>query len=471
MRIIDRYIAREVFSHALLGLAIFTFVLFVPRLVSLMELVARHSAGFSTILLLFVSTLPAVLTFTIPMAVLLGVLIGLGRMSSDSEVIALHALGIGLRRVLLPVGVLAGATAIITGVMTFLLGPASLRTFRSIEDRLRATQASFQIQPRVFDERFPRLVLYVHDVEAAATRWRGVFLAESDADRGSRLTLAEGAIVIADREQGKLQLHLQNGSTHEYSRSEPNRYSVSTFGESDLPVSLSADSPERTRPITPAERSAYELVTTQGPGAREASVEFHRRLAMPAACLVFALIAVPIGARPRRGGRAGGFIVALLLICGYYLAFIYGAGMAKQGRISPFLGMWAANFLTALFGLFLLPRMEQIRGRGLFSQAMAAVMPARFLHHAPTASSSPHRAASVVEFRAPEDALEQRSFARRMRHAGILPFGFPLLMDLYVLRKFTYFFVVILFGFLLLFDSFTFFELLDDIARHNVPSS
>ena len=107
MRLIDKYICKEVFSHALLGLLIFTFVFFVPKLITLMTIVVRHSASPSRLGLLFLCVFPYVLTFTLPMAVLVGVLIGLGRMSADSELIALSALGVGLRRVLVPVGLLA----------------------------------------------------------------------------------------------------------------------------------------------------------------------------------------------------------------------------------------------------------------------------------------------------------------------------------------------------------------------------
>src|SRR5713226_175230 len=164
MRILDRYIVREIFRHAFLGLIVFTFVLFVPQLVRLMELLVRHSGSGGQILELFLCLFPGVLTFTIPMATLIGVLLGLGRMSADSEIIALTALGLGRRRIRLPVGVLAVAGATITIAMTIWLGPLALHTFRAIEADLIATQISFQVQPRVFDERFPRMVLYVNDV-------------------------------------------------------------------------------------------------------------------------------------------------------------------------------------------------------------------------------------------------------------------------------------------------------------------
>jgi lipopolysaccharide export LptBFGC system permease protein LptF len=196
MRLIDRYICRQVFSHALLGLGIFSFVFFVPQLVRLMDLVVRHSASWATLGILFLCTLPGILSFTLPMGVLVGVLIALGRMSADSELIAMSALGLGRRRLLVPIGILAVGATLITFCMTLWLGPLSVRTFRNLEERLRTGQASFQVAPRVFDERFPHFVLYVNDIDSAATRWKGVFLAGTDAKDVSRLTLAEEAIVI-----------------------------------------------------------------------------------------------------------------------------------------------------------------------------------------------------------------------------------------------------------------------------------
>ena len=237
MRIIDRYICREILSHALLGLAVFTFVFFVPQLVHLMDLVVRHSgATAARSLELFLCTFPGVLTFTLPIAVLVGVLIGLGRLSADSELIAMNALGMGLRRLLVPVGAIALAGCALHVLHDALARcPSPCARFRVLEERLRASQASFQIQPRVFDEQFPHLVLYVQDVSAAATHWHGIFLAESDAGDISRLTLAEDAIVIADRGTGQAGVALARRQRCTKSPlANPSHYSLSAFGERDL---------------------------------------------------------------------------------------------------------------------------------------------------------------------------------------------------------------------------------------------
>ncbi|MGB9464643.1 MAG: LPS export ABC transporter permease LptF [Candidatus Acidiferrum sp.] len=458
MRILDRYIVREVFRHALLGLAVFTFVFFVPQLVRLMELFVRHSGSGSQILDLFLCIFPGVFTFTLPMAVLIGVLLGLGRMSADSEIIALTALGIGRRRILLPVGVLALAGAAATLCMTLWLGPMAVHKYRTLETDLVASQISFAVQPRVFDERFPKLVLYVNDVSASGTQWHGVFLAEAGGENGSQLTLAENAIVIAEPKEGKLELHLKGGTTHEFSREDPDRYSVTAFGQSDWPIAVSGLVPAQPRQVSNPERSLRELMGTNDAGWREARVELHRRLAFPAACLVFALVAVPLGAQPRRGGRAAGSLIAVILIAAYYLLSIIGAGLARQGALPPSAGIWGANILLAMLGLALLPRMEQFRGESGWLKPTV-----RFRSWARLLRRRKSRVRAAAFARIPNGQVEPHE--NGAQSSG----SFPRLMDLYLLRRFFFHFAVLMAAFIFLFEAFTFFELLDDIARHRVP--
>jgi LPS export ABC transporter permease LptF/LPS export ABC transporter permease LptG len=460
MRILDRYIVREVFRHALLGLAVFTFVFFVPQLVRLMELFVRHSGSGTQILELFLCIFPGVFTFTLPMAVLIGVLLGLGRMSADSEIIALTALGIGRRRILLPVGVLAVAGALVTLCMTLWLGPMAVHKYRSLETDLLASQASFAVQPRVFDERFPKLVLYVNDVSASGTQWHGVFLAEAGGENGSQLTLAENAIVIAEPKEGKLELHLKGGSTHEFSREDPDRYSVTSFGQSDWPLEVNGLVPTQPRELSNSERSLQELLNSRDANWREARVELHRRLAFPVACLAFALIAVPLGAQPRRGGRAAGSLIAVIIIASYYLLTVIGAGFARQGTLPPAAGIWGANILLAILGLALLPRMEQFRGESRWMNPLVRFRSwARLLRRRKARA----RAAAIAVVRIPNGVVEPQE-------NGVHTSGsFPRLMDMYLLRRFFFHFALLMAAFIFLFETFTFFELLDDIARHRVP--
>ncbi|HXY24251.1 MAG TPA: LPS export ABC transporter permease LptF [Candidatus Acidoferrum sp.] len=461
MRILDRYIVREVFRHAFLGLVVFTFVFFVPRLVRLMELFVRHAGSGTQILKLFVCIFPSVFVFTVPMATLIGVLLGLGRMSADSEIIALSALGIGRRRILFPVGVLALVGLLVTAVMTMWVGPAALRTLHETEEDLVSSQVSFQVQPRVFDERFPKMVLYVNDVSASGTQWHGVFLAETGGESGSRVTLSESAVVIAEPKEGKLELHLQGGTTHEFSREDATHYSVTAFGQSDWPIEVGGPGSSAQRQRSILEQSMKELLAAKGPTWRDARVELHTRLAFPVACIVFALVAVPLGAQPRRGGRAAGSLLAVVLIASYYLLLIMGAGLARQALIPPAAGVWLANAILAALALALLPRMEQFRGENRWLRSLGYVRTLVRWQRRRRAHARAIAAATQVPNGERERALDEVP----VHSSG----SFPRLMDMYILRRFFFYFALLMGVFVFLFEAFTFFELLDDIGKHRVP--
>jgi LPS export ABC transporter permease LptF/LPS export ABC transporter permease LptG len=475
MRLLDKYICREVGSHAFLGFAVFTFVLFVPQLVRLMDLIVRHSGGMGTVALLFLCLLPPALVFTIPMAVLVGVLIGLGRLSADSEIVALHASGIGLRRLLLPIGFVAAGCSCVTLLITFWLSPLSVRTLNHLRDQILASQAPFAVQPRVFDERFPHLVLYVRDVEAAATHWKGVFLAGSGGQSGTSITIAEDAQVVQGSEKGQLELHFGAGSIHEYDPKDPARYNVTTFGESDIPIDVTnAESAPRNTAITQAERSISGLLNDNGPDWRDARVEFQNRIALPSACLIFALLGVPIGVRPRRGGRAAGLILTLILIGGYYFVYVSGDHFARQGKISPWTGIWAANIVAAVIGIIFLRRIENIRkpnrvfawldtawSRWRKSRQRLAASPA-------TANGAPLNGANSPLLNGHSVISKSAAGVRHIVGAGSAA-GFPMLVDVYLLQQFFYYFIVLLATFVLIFDAFTLFDLLGDISKNHVP--
>ena len=464
MRLLDRYIAREVVSHGILGLAVFTFVFFVPQLVRLMDLVVRHSGSLWSVILLFLCTIPPGLAFTLPIGVLVGVLIGLGRLSADSEIVALHASGVSLRRLLLPIGFVAVLATGATLMNTFWLSPLALRTAARLEQQLITSQAPYAVQPRVFDERFPKFILYVQDVEAAATHWRGVFLASSPgATAGlfpqgsaraqqSSVTIAEDAQIVTNSAQRQIDLHLGSGSTHEYDAHTPDQYNVTTFGETDIPVDISGGAlPLKARPLSVAEQPAAKLLTDSGPSWRSSRIEYQRRVAFPTACLVFALLGVPIGVRPRRGGRAGGLILTLVLVGGYYLVFITGDHMAAQGRIGPFAGVWAGNIAALILGIVMLARIENIRRPSRILNWLEARWAAR-------RKPGPNGTAAL-----PVVGLRQALAASRAM-------AFPMLVDVYLLQQFFYFFFVLLASFVVIFDAFTLFDLLGDIARNHVST-
>jgi LPS export ABC transporter permease LptG len=216
--------------------------------------------------------------------------------------------------------------------------------------------------------------------------------------------------------------------------------------------------PAKERSLSNQERPVSQLWSERGPAWREARVELNRRIAFPFACIFFALVAVPLGSQPRRGGRAAGTLLAVLLIASYYLMFVFGTGLARQGALPVPVGIWIANLVLGILGLILLPRMEQLRGDSIWTSALSRWRSwARLLRRRKAARAREVSSARPLNGTRETDLTVQYSNS------------FPRLMDLYLLRRFLSYFFLLMAMFIFLFETFTFFELLDDIARHKIP--
>ncbi|HXM67242.1 MAG TPA: LptF/LptG family permease [Candidatus Acidoferrum sp.] len=462
MRILTRYILREVTSHAVIGAAIFTFVLFTRDLGRILELVVRASAPLPSVGEIFLYTVPLALTYTIPMSVLVGILIGLSRLAADSEITAMRASGMGVwdfGRVLAIFVAAAWGLALLNGVY---LAPWSLASLGRLEDQLKGSQVSFEVQPRVFYEGFPKIVLYVQDVHSAqgAALWKGVFLADISDAANPRITLAHEGILVAEG-QDRLHLHLKDGSTHETDPKEADKYQISTFHETDIPIELpsSENKAEEQVPVRaiPTWALRERAASVDPVSARWYLIEFHSRFALPTACLVLAMVGIPLGLSSKKAGKSGGFVLTIVLVFVYYFVSLIGVSLAKQGRVSPAFGAWLANLVFFSAALFLLWQAER---RPI---ALSAIKLPWKRDSALPATPTVHE--RRLRRRETGTAFERASTRRRVFSAT-----FPTLIDDYVLRDFFVYLGMIVSTFLVLLLVFTLFELLGDILRNQTPA-
>src|SRR5271156_6755560 len=364
MRILTRYILREVIAHALIGAAIFTFVLFTRDLGRILELVVRASAPLPSIAEIFFYPVPLALTYTIPMSVLVGILIGLSRLAADSEITAMRASGMGVwsfGRVLAIFVVAAWLLALVNGLY---LAPWSLASLGRLEDQLKGAQASYEVQPRVFYEGFPKLVLYVQDVHSAqgGAVWNGVFIADISDASNPRITLAKEGILVPEG-QDRLHLHLADGSSHETDPAQVDHYQISTFQQTDIPIELhsSENKADDQFPYKAmGSRALRERAASVDPvTARLYLIEFHNRFALPTACLVLAMVGIPLGLSSKKSGKSGGFVLTIALVFIYYFLSLVGVSLARQGKVGPMLGAWLANIVFFVAGAILLWQAER----------------------------------------------------------------------------------------------------------------
>ncbi len=455
MRILTRYILREVTAHALIGIAIFTFVLFTRDLGHILELVVRASAPLPSVAEIFSFTIPLALTYTLPMSVLVGILIGLSRLAADSEITAMRASGMGVWSFLRVLSIFVLAAWLAALANGLYIAPRAQAALGHLEDRLKGSQVSFEIQPRVFYEGFPKIVLYVQDVKSAegAAVWKGVFMADLSDASNPKITLAKQGIVVSEGPD-RLHLHLVDGSAHETDPKDPDHYQIETFQQTDIPIELPSaeNKTDESLPagVLPTSELLQKARTSDPVTARWYLIEFHRRFALPTACLVLAMVGIPLGLSSKKSGKSGGFVLTILLVFVYYVISLVGVSFARQGRVAPWFGAWLADFAFLALALFLLFRAEK----------------------------RPFELASL-RFGRQTDASRQNGFGRGRENAferastrrRVFSASFPTLLDDYVLRDFFVYLGMILSTFLVLVLVFTLFELLGDILRNKVPAT
>lgn len=453
MRILTRYVLKEVFSHSLIGLLTFTFVIYIRHIGQLLELVVRRSLAPASVLTLFLLPLPGIMVLTLPMAVLVGTLIGLSRMAADGEIIAVRAAGISLGPLVRAVMLFALTGWALASWMSLSLAPSSARKLNAMEVGLKSSQIPFEIQPRVFIEQFPNLLLYIEDVTGARSRWRGVFIADTTQRDAPKVTLAKTGILVNEPSTNRLLLHLTEGTTHEIDPAHLERYSVISFTDTDIPIPLGEGSSAATitRKVPPmlTLSELAGLARGNAPADRQAAlVELHYRFALPVASIVLALVGIPLGISTRKGGKPLGLVLTILLVFVYYIIMAFGLSFAKQGRLNPALGLWLANLSFGIAGALMLMHMPRVRSRVQAIQDGFENWMARLKEHFE----------QRLHGRGPRAAFHTRRIARNIL----------LILDVYILRGWLLYFVLLVVTFTGIYMISDFFQRLGDIVRNNI---
>jgi LPS export ABC transporter permease LptG/LPS export ABC transporter permease LptF len=357
--ILDRYITRELVLPFLLGLVVFTFLLMIQPLADYSEQLIAKGVSWGTVARVLLTLIPQALAITIPIALLIGLLIGLGRLSADRETVAMQACGISTYRLLRPVLLLAVLCWATTSYIMIEAVPTANQTFREIVFGVISARAENEIKPRVFFEDFPNRVLYVGDAPAGGG-WRECFLADTARADQPTVFTAEACRLVIDRDKRTVDLVFQRGSRHGATLSDPARYEVARFNE--LILGLDPNTVFRATDILKGdnemtipelEKRAVEL-QAQGLSTHGPWMAYHRKFALPFACLVLAVIGLALGVQHGRGGKLAAFVPGIAVVFVYYVIQYLGQQMAKGHVIPPWLAVWAPNIVLGAAGVALL---------------------------------------------------------------------------------------------------------------------
>jgi LPS export ABC transporter permease LptF/LPS export ABC transporter permease LptG len=458
MRILTRYILREMVGPTLLGFAFYTFIILMRQLFELAEMIIKRSLGFGAVVKLLGLSIPHIIVLTIPMSLLFGILIAVGRLSSDSEIIAMRAAGISTSTIYRPVLYFSFVLFLVNLYLMNAVLPRGNSALQRLKADLFASSVEKEIKPRVFYDEYENLVIYINDVDQKTGEWNGVFISNStDPERQSIIVADTGRIATVGPNR-QLWLELKNSETHFASPKKPERYDLTRNAEQRF---LLIDRFAEEKKAIQYRKSLRELTVfellKEAPEARRRDpvdyrltlVEIHKKFSIPFACLAFGIIALPLGITNRRGGKSSGFSLSILIILVYYILINNGEDLARSGKLPAWLAMWAPNAILIGFGIYLLVRANSDRSRHPLPSLLSRL--GTWLAHF---RSQRKRRNAVVE--------EETGVLSR------LDIAFPNTLDRYILREFLKILAFVLLSTAILFLIVDYTEIVEEVTAHKI---
>jgi LPS export ABC transporter permease LptF/LPS export ABC transporter permease LptG len=360
-RLIDRYVLRAIFPYTIAALILLTAILFAQQTGRYFEVIFHGVMPSSFVYGLALALLPTVLVFTIPMAVLCGTIIGLGRMGSDSELVAMRAAGVSTWRMLWPALALGLIATGATAWLNIKEVPRAQQQLKSVAIRSALYKLDSPVEPRTFSTDLPNYVIYVRDGDKAAGQWGRVFIQTQKADHTTFLVTArsgridsspaQSELVLSDAMQTTLPAADAKDQSFVVERLDTLRIVFPTGRSSLLERMQKEESGPESMGLT--ELRQY-IEQSTGVEKREASTIFHKRIAFSLTPFVFALFGAALALRMRRGSRGFGVLVSLLVLLVYYLVTLVGDQSARAGSVPPVVGAWMGTALTLALGIGLL---------------------------------------------------------------------------------------------------------------------
>ncbi|MGD1028271.1 LPS export ABC transporter permease LptF [Candidatus Binatus soli] len=339
--IIDRYVAREVLAPFAVDVGLLTFALVTGKLLKLMDMVVNHGVSLGEVMGIMGYIMPAFLELTFPMAVLLGVLMGFGRMSSDQEMTAARACGISLYRLAVPVMMVALGVYALSSYFAFSLRPWANSNLRNKLYELSQTRTSAGLKEKVFNSNFPGLVVYVDEMSDTDSSLKGVMISDARDPHNQNTIIAKHGMMLPDAQQKSITLRLSDGSIF---GAEPasNATHVTSFKTYDLSVSpesaLGVSEQDPGEMTYSALRADIETARAKGKPDYAAETERAGKFTVPFATMLFALLGISLGLKPARGGHSERFGVSVALFFLYYSLMRVGETLAQRGKLDA----WAA---------------------------------------------------------------------------------------------------------------------------------
>ncbi len=354
-----RYLFFEMLPGFILGMAVFVSIILMFQVLRLTDFAITHGLEISTVAEIIgyicISMLPALF----PMSLLFAVLLTYGRLSNDSEIVAIKASGLSMSTILTPALILSFFVALISAQTSFYLAPWGNRKFEVLYSRAASVKPAIAIKAGTFSEGFFDMVVYANEVDSEKGTLKKVFIYDPR-DINSPLTIiAKSGKIVPDPENPgrNVLLRLNDGDIHRKSET----HTKIKFDSYDIklidPIKIEErEKSPQSMTLTELKKSLNQTNMNEE-DSRTLMTEWHKRWAIAFLCIVFGTVGVGLGTNTnRRNQKAGGMILCVVLIIVYWGIYVTFEGLSRNGKLPPLLAMWLPNLIFGGIGFETLRR-------------------------------------------------------------------------------------------------------------------
>ncbi len=366
MRILRNHLLIEFFQPFFLSLGAFIFLFLLGRgLVQMADFIFNKSVDPLLIFKLLWYSLPFILTFLIPMSVLVATLMMFGKLSYDNEIMAMRASGMDLIKTARPLF----AVAIILCLFTFILSDRVASTthyrYRQLLKRIGIENPAAALEEGTFIKRFKNFVIFIYEIDK--NKLKGIRIYQPQEGKSTRTITAQKGELISIPEKGIIKLRLIQGTSDEPDPKDPAKFYTLNFKTYDFPLNVSEVNVPGELGKKPKDMSIKELraeISALGHEGIRATyplnAEIHHKIALALSSAAFLLIGIPLGITTRRSNKSVSFAISLALMTLYWSLLIVGQIFAKKGMVPALISLQFANIVVGGTGILLLRKMGRV---------------------------------------------------------------------------------------------------------------
>jgi len=351
-KVLDRYIVKEVISFVALAVAALTIMLIMETLFELMEMLINKKVAWQYIVKLLAYRLPAFLVVTFPISLLASSELAIGRLSTDGEITAMRAGGISLRRIMIPFLIAAFGISILAFIINDYIVPEANHISQNIIREIVLKKGPPHIRRNVFFRDAENRYFYVNRFDEKNMIMQDIMIYELTREKFPRMITAKKGTWVTDTWK------LENGTIYNYDKEGKITYEMS-FTNMDIIVKDDLAKFFKNQ-RTPQEMSSKELkqqidiLQQVGADTKNFEVDLYLKYSIPFSGLIFVLLGVPLGLRVKRGSKATGVIISIVLVLLYYILLSTTRSLGRGGIFSPILAAWFPNMVFGLLGVFIM---------------------------------------------------------------------------------------------------------------------